>query len=98
MLRSDWDSHLYEDMPSAVHLRRLLGSRITVILLFTDDEQELLKIESARLSVSQRPSILEWRRRLGLKYSEAASRSQVPSSEAARQKYVDDKLRERRWT
>ena len=29
-LRSDRDYLLYEDMPSAVHLRRLLGSQVTV--------------------------------------------------------------------
>lgn len=33
VLRSDRDSIVYEDMPSAVHLRRLLGSQVTVILL-----------------------------------------------------------------
>jgi predicted nucleotide-binding protein len=95
VLRSDRDCLLYEDMPSAVHLRRLLGSRITVILLFTEDEEELLKLEFARLSTSQRqrPSLKEWRRRLGLKYAEAAKYAGKVATEEAEAEYIEGKLR-----
>ena len=80
-------------MPSAVHLIRRFGSRVTAILLFTEDEEELLKLEFARLSTRQRPSLTEWRRRLGLKFAEAAaSAGEVPTEEAKAQ-YVEARLR-----
>ena len=60
---------LLEDIPSAVHLKRVLGSQATVFLLFTDDVDELLRIEFATLLLCTRPSVLEWKRRLALKYA-----------------------------
>jgi guanylate kinase len=92
VLRADRDCLLYEDMPSALHLRRLLGSQVTVILLFTEDEEELLKLEFARLSASQRPSVIEWRRRLGVKYMEAANQAGDVQTEDAKNKYIEGKL------
>lgn len=93
VLRSDRDGLLYEDMPSAVHLRRLLGSQVTVILLFTDDEEELLKLPFGGLLSSERPSLLEWKRRLALKYKEATVHSKKVPTEQGEEEYVDGKLR-----
>src|ERR1039458_7823539 len=93
VLRSDTDGLLYEDMPSAVHLRRLLGSQVTVILLFSEDEEELLKLQFASLSSSERESLKEWRRRLGRKYTEATTHiGKVPTKEGEKE-YIEEKLR-----
>src|SRR5205809_1097992 len=51
------DYVLHEDMPSAVHLKRRFGSRVTIILLFTDDRDELLRIEFAAISEIGRSSV-----------------------------------------
>ncbi len=93
VLRTDVDCLLYEDMPSAVHLKRLLGSQVTVILLFTEDEEELLKLEFAKLFTSQRPSLREWRRRLGRKYEEAAIHAGKVATEEAKAEYIEGKIR-----
>jgi predicted nucleotide-binding protein/guanylate kinase len=93
VLRSDLDCLLYEDMPSAVHLKRLLGSQITVILLFTEDEEELLKLEFAKLFTSQRPSLREWRWRLGRKYEDAVTHAGGMATEEAKAEYIEGKLR-----
>jgi predicted nucleotide-binding protein/guanylate kinase len=95
VLQSDRDGLLFEDMPSAVHLRRLLGPRITVILLFTEDEEKLLKLVFARFFTMEQlnPSIIEWRRRLGLKYAQEASRKGEVATKQAEAKYIDSKLR-----
>lgn len=95
VLRSDHDGLLYEDMPSAVHLKRMLGRQVIVILLFTDDKQELLKLEYARLSETKgkRESLNEWERRLALKYKDALSRLGRPYSELDERSYIDKKFR-----
>ena len=71
---------LLEDMPTAIHLKRAMGSEATVVLLFTDDVSELLRLEFATLRFSTRESVREWHRRLRLKYDNAlkGSESQVP--------------------
>ena len=92
-LRSGCDALLYEDMPSAIHLHHLIGREVKIILLFTEDREDLLKLEFARLSVSKRPSLVEWRRRLGLKYMEAAGREDSIPLEEAKEKYIEQKMR-----
>jgi guanylate kinase len=91
-LQSEPDCLLYEDIPSAVHLKHTFGSRITVFLLYTEDETELLKLEFASLPKSHRPSILEWKRRLGLKYREATLRRGGTPNDEEMAKYIDEKM------
>jgi len=64
---------LLEDMPTAVHLKRTLGSQVTVVMLFTDDANELLRLEFATIENSERECVREWRRRLRLKYDAAVN-------------------------
>jgi len=87
------DYVLHEDMPSAVHLKRRCGSKVTIILLFTDDKEELLRIEFAAVSEAGRSSVLEWQRRLGLKYADAMKLSGHAVTEPERGAYILGKLR-----
>jgi guanylate kinase len=91
-LQSESDFLLYEDIPSAVHLKHTFGSRITVLLLYTDDETELLKLEFAFLTRSQRDSVREWKRRLGRKYEEATLRRGGTLDDDEKTKYIDQKM------
>ena len=78
---------LLEDIPSAVHLKHTLPDQATVFLLFTEDVDELLKIEFATLLQSRRPCVLEWKRRLKLKYASQ------PHHEQDENTYVQEKMR-----
>jgi guanylate kinase len=91
-LESKADSILYEDMPSALHLRRIFGSQVTVVLLFVDNADELRKLEFATLLSSKRESIQEWRRRLGMKYDQAEAKGGRQPTEAAREDYSRKKM------
>ena len=84
---------LLEDIPSAVHLKHALGSQATVFLLFTEDVDELLDIEFATLLQSTRPCVLEWKRRLSLKYASQPHHDQDESREAVRDVKVRSLLR-----
>lgn len=83
---------LFEDMPSAIHLKHMFGSRVTVLLLFTDDEEELLKLEFATLSASRRASVIEWKRRLSLKYNDAALKKGAVPNDDDLKKYTEVKV------
>ena len=91
-LKAPNDFVLHEDMPSAVQLKRKCGSKVTVILLFTEDKDELLRIEFAAVAESTRSSILEWRRRLGMKYAGAQAQKKLPVDEKEQAKYIKDKM------
>lgn len=92
-LSSAEDYVLHEDMPSAVHLKRRFGSRVTIVLLFTDDRDELLRIEYAAISETGRSSVLEWQQRLGLKYADAMKLKGHAVSESERLAYIQAKMR-----
>lgn len=92
-LGSSDDYILHEDMPSAIHLKRQFGSNVTTLLLFTDDRDELLNIEFATATDGARPSILEWRRRLGLKYDESVALRSGSGSASDRDVYIQSKMR-----
>ena len=86
---SDDDFLLYEDIPSAVALKHRYGSRITVMLMFTEDQEELEKIDFAEAKSSKRPSILEWKRRLGLKYHESKKAKKISLT---KKEYIKEKM------
>jgi guanylate kinase len=85
---------LLEDMPTAVHLKRTLGAQVTVVMLFTDDVNELLRLEFATVESSERECVKEWRRRLSLKY-DAALKSKSPDDRSLPTwpEYLSRKLR-----
>jgi adenylate kinase family enzyme len=91
-LESDTDSILYEDMPSAISLKHHFGSRITIILLFTDDRDELLKLEFASLISSRRDSLLEWKRRLGQKYTNTIKQQGKNPNDSEKNEYIKKKM------
>jgi guanylate kinase len=86
------DYVLHEDMPSAVHLKRTFGASVTIVLLFTEDRDDLLSIEFAGVAETNRASIAEWQRRLGLKYSDAAKLKGQAESESKRAAYIQEKM------
>lgn len=88
---SDRDFILFEDIPSAVALKHRYGSLITVMLMYTDDQVELEKIEFAAMS-SERSSIIEWKRRLELKYDDSVKIQNKSPSETERQEYISKKM------
>jgi guanylate kinase len=89
-VKSPKDYVLHEDMPSAVQLKRRFGSCITIILLFTDNKDELLRLEFALLPEIKRASIREWQRRLDLKYSGAKKRK---APMVTRSQYIEKKMK-----
>lgn len=95
-LQKAFDSHedyiLHEDMPSAVHLKRRYPSQVTVLLLFTDDLDELLRIDFAEAPRTGKDAIVEWRRRLAIKYSRAVAQRNGSVSESEQQEYVQKKM------
>jgi len=90
-LNSSQDYVLHEDMPSAIHLKRRFGSRVTIILLFTEDLDELLRIQFA--AISRRDWLIEWERRLGLKYAMAIEKKKGMVTAAEREAYIKSKMR-----
>jgi len=83
---------LFEDIPSAVSLMERFREKITVMLMFTDGKEEIAKIEFAYAINSSRASIIEWRRRLGLKYDNAVTRKNLVPGEQHRQEYVISRM------
>lgn len=92
-LNSAEDYVLHEDMPSAVHLKRRFGSRVTVVLLFTDDREELLRIEFAAAEETRLSSVVEWQRRLGLKYADAMKLRGHAVADTEQTAYIRTKMR-----
>jgi guanylate kinase len=90
-LESGTDCLLYEDIPSSLVLKRQFGSNATTMLLFTDDQEEFLRLEFGSISSSNRASILEWKRRLALKY--AASLKSAGILENDRDEYIQGKMK-----
>jgi guanylate kinase len=90
----DTDCLLYEDMPSAISLKRYLGSKASIILLFTEDKNELLKLEFAALTTSRRASVWEWRRRLGEKYIDGTRQKGEDPNDATKRSTLIGRCRE----
>lgn len=92
-LDSEEDYLLYEDMPSAIHLMHNYAADVTVILLFTEDKDALLKVSFPTLLNSSNPAVTEWKRRLRLKYEKhkeaALAKGELPKPE---NEYLDEKL------
>lgn len=91
-LKSERNFVLFEDIPSAVALKVSFMEKVTVMLIFTDDKEEIEKIEFAYAINSERPSIEEWRRRLGLKYDDSIRQKNLAPTEEARQEYIRIKM------
>jgi predicted nucleotide-binding protein len=83
---------LFEDIPSAVALKERFREKVTVMLMFTGDKEEIDRIEFAYAINSNRPSIIEWRRRLGLKYDDSVRQKNLVPSEEDRQEYIRTKM------
>lgn len=83
---------LFEDVPSAVALKERFSEKVTVMLMFTEDKEEIEKIEFAYAIDSNRPSIIEWRRRLGVKYDNSVTQKNLVPSEEDRKKYIRTKM------
>jgi hypothetical protein len=79
-------------MPSAISLKRYLGSKASIILLFTEDKNELLKLEFAALTTSRRASVWEWRRRLGEKYIDGTRQKGKDPNDADKEEYINRKM------
>lgn len=86
------DYILFEDIPSAVALKDRYKSNTTLMLMFTDDKTEVDKIEFAYTIYSERPSILEWKRRLGLKYNASIEKQNRTPDEEGRHEYIKSKM------
>ena len=83
---------LLEDMPTAIHLKRMLGAKATVILLFVEDKDELRKWDFALVRRWDRDSLREWRRRIRFKYVEAKKNSSKKKPFKTWRKYLDEKV------
>jgi guanylate kinase len=86
------DCLLLEDMPSAMSLKYSLGPAASIIFLFTDDAQELLTLDFAAVSGSERDSVEEWRRRLGEKYEASVRQNREEPTKADKQDYIRKKM------
>ena len=60
--------------------------------MFTDGRREVDKIEFAYAMHSNRPSIIEWKRRLGLKYDASVERQNRVPDEEGRLEYTKTKM------
>lgn len=89
---SDDSFILFEDIPSAIALKDRYESSITLMLMFTDDKTELQKIEFAYAIYSNRPSIIEWKRRLGLKHDASVEKQKRIADAEGRLEYIKTKM------
>lgn len=87
------NSVLLEDIPSALALKERYKSDITVVLIYTADKQEIVhSIDFASYQETANEHIVEWKRRIGLKYDESVKIDSKLPIENDRIAYIDKKM------
>ncbi len=90
--KSTKDFILFEDIPSAVALKRRYGSQVTVMLIFPEDEEDFKSIVFSAVKSTKKESIIEWKRRLGLKYDESIKIKGKTPTKNDKRNYIEQKM------
>ena len=91
LFQDDQDYLLLEDIPSAVHLKRIYRRDVTALLVFVDGAEELLRWEFPLLADLKSPALDEWKNRLEQKYFKDQE-FKVGSSLESSEKYIARKM------
>jgi len=90
----DEPSILLEDIPSAVALKERFPENVTVVFLFSATEAEILQgLDFAAYEDSSNEYLIEWRRRLSLKYDDAEKAAKRTPNESDREDYIRKKMK-----